>query len=109
MRSDLLTNCLTSAREGLQAHFGKECFDRWLADITVLSSDEGQVCLGVANRFLQEWIEARYLDGIREVLEGQAGRELDLDISIDPVLFRKHREEQKRIFSLTATMASARS
>lgn len=99
MRSDLLTNCLTSAREGLQAHFGKECFDRWLADITVLSSDEGQVCLGVANRFLQEWIEARYLDGIREVLEGQAGRELDLDISIDPVLFRKHREEQKRIFS----------
>ena len=99
MRSDLFTDCLTSAREALQAHFGQGCFERWLADITVLSSDEGHVRLGVANRFLQEWIESRYLGGIKEVLEGQAGRELDLDISIDPVLFRKHREEQKRIFS----------
>ena len=99
MRSDLFTDCLTSARGELQAHFGQECFERWLADITVLPSDEGHVRLGVANRFLQEWIESRYLDGIKEVLEGQAGRELDLDIAIDPVLFRKQREEQKRLFS----------
>ena len=99
MRSDLFTDCLTSARGELQTHFGQECFERWLADITVLPSDEGHVRLGVANRFLQEWIESRYLDGIKEVLEGQAGRELDLDIAIDPVLFRKQREEQKRLFS----------
>ena len=99
MRSDLFTDCLTSARGELQTHFGQECFERWLADITVLPSDEGRVRLGVANRFLQEWIESRYLDGIKEVLEGQAGRELDLDIAIDPVLFRKQREEQKRLFS----------
>ncbi|MFP6737687.1 MAG: chromosomal replication initiator protein DnaA [Planctomycetota bacterium] len=99
MKSVLLQDSWTSAREGLQVRFGAECYQRWLADITVLSDGEDEVRLGVANRFLQEWIESRYLDGIREVLEGQAGRELTLDISIDPVLFRKHREEQKRIFA----------
>ncbi len=99
MKSGLLQDSWTSAREGLQVRFGAECYQRWLADITILSDGEDEVRLGVANRFLQEWIESRYLDGIREVLEGQAGRELTLDISIDPVLFRKHREEQKRIFA----------
>ena len=73
MGSELLEHSWTDAREGLQVRFGQECFQRWLADITVISSDAGHVRLGVANRFLQEWIETRYLDGIREVLEGQAG------------------------------------
>ena len=99
MGSELLEHSWTDAREGLQVRFGQECFQRWLADITVISSDAGHVRLGVANRFLQEWIETRYLDGIREVLEGQAGRELDLDIAIDPVLFRKHRKEQEKVFA----------
>ncbi len=102
MKSGLLQDSWTSAREGLQVRFGAECYQRWLADITVLSDGEAEVRLGVANRFLQEWIESRYLDGIREVLEGQAGRQLSLDISIDPVLFRKQREEQKRIFASPA-------
>ena len=99
MGSKLLEHSWTDAREGLQVRFGQECFQRWLADITVISSDEGHVRLGVANRFLQEWIETRYLDGIREVLEGQAGRELDLELAIDPVLFRKHRKEQEKVFA----------
>ena len=109
MKSGLLQDSWTSAREGLQVRFGEECYQRWLADITVLSDGEDRVRLGVANRFLQEWIESRYLDGIREVLEGQAGRELTLDISIDPVLFRKHREEQKRIFTSPADAPGASS
>ena len=67
MGSELLEHSWTDAREGLQVRFGQECFQRWLADITVISSDAGHVRLGVANRFLQEWIETRYLDGIREV------------------------------------------
>ena len=99
MGSELLEHSWTDAREGLQVRFGQECFQRWLADITVISSDAGHVRLGVANRFLQEWIETRYLDGIREVLEGQAGRELNLELAIDPVLFRKHRKEQEKVFA----------
>lgn len=109
MKSGLLQDSWTSAREGLQVRFGAECYQRWLADITVLSDGEAEIRLGVANRFLLEWIESRYLDGIREVLEGQAGRQLSLDISIDPVLFRKQREEQKRIFTSPAEPPGASS
>ena len=55
MGSKLLEHSWTDAREGLQVRFGQECFQRWLADITVISSDEGHVRLGVANRFLQAY------------------------------------------------------
>ncbi len=88
-------------REPLASRIGRGRFERWLDGLTVLSESEGELCLGVVNRFVQEWIEARYLPAIRAALCEVAGREVDVRLVIDPELYQRHRAGEDEICRAT--------
>lgn len=76
-----------------------ERFSRWVAPLKVLSQDGEELRLGVPNRFVQDWIESRYVRDIVAVLRERTGVSLQVVLVIDPELFRQHREERERALS----------
>jgi chromosomal replication initiator protein len=85
-------------REGLRRRFGEDLFERWIAGLSILSLEGDEICLGVANRFVQDWIQAKYLAGIACVIRETIGREVRLRLAIDPKLFQECRHEQRAVF-----------
>ena len=47
-------------RERLRAEVGEATFASWLAPLILVDVDDDQVTLGVATRFLRDWITSRY-------------------------------------------------
>ena len=48
----------------LRAELGEATFASWLAPLTLVDVDGEEVTLGVATRFLRDWIESHYADRI---------------------------------------------
>ena len=51
-------------RARLRAELGDASFASWLAPLTLVDVDGEEVTLGVATRFLRDWIESHYADRI---------------------------------------------
>ena len=51
-------------RARLRAELGDATFASWLAPLTLVDVDGEEVTLGVATRFLRDWIESHYADRI---------------------------------------------
>ena len=61
-----------AVRAELRSQLGKERFSRWIAPIKLLSEEGEEVRLGVANRFVQDWLEKTYLPVIRSTYRAVA-------------------------------------
>ena len=90
-----------AVRADLRSRLGEERFERWIAPLKVLSQSGDKIHLGVANRFVQDWIEKRYLPAIASAFASAAGArpgvEPKVTIVIDAVLFRERRREQEEV------------
>ncbi len=106
-------------RDDLRLKLGEELFERWIAPLKVISDAGDEICLGVPNLFVQDWIRKRYLpvieavlcenlrDGSLGCLEGgrtSAGGSADavsrprrVVLVIDPVLYRERRRESEQV------------
>jgi chromosomal replication initiator protein len=81
--------------EALRAKLGDSQFGRWIAPLKVLSDVGTEVRLGVSNRFVQVWIEERYLAMIEEALRARHGAEVRVRVEIDPALFQEGRQRTR--------------
>lgn len=86
----------SAAREGWRTRFGQELYDRWLAAISLLDFAADEVTLGAPNAFVVQWLETKYLDGMRETLVEAVGRSVSVKVRVDPELFQQLRREQQR-------------
>jgi len=97
----------TDVREGiwrdiapeLRERLGADRYDRWLAPLSVLGIEDGEVRLGAPNKFWLEWIEKGYLNEIAEALSRRLRRPVRVALAIDPALFCGLRQEQREILA----------
>lgn len=57
-------------------------FNTWLKPLTVLSHEEGNLTLGVPNKFFRDWLLDNYLVTIRETLKEITGRDIAIQFSL---------------------------
>ena len=50
--------------------FGREVYNSWLKDISLIKEFNDYIILGVPTRFFRDWIVSRYLDKILELIKG---------------------------------------
>ena len=98
MPSELLRDTWSGAEDALRRRLGDDVYARWFSGLTVLSASDGEISLGVANAWVQEWIETRYLVSITQALRELSDQDLCVSFSVDPYLYGKHRAEQKAVF-----------
>ena len=59
----------SSVQSSFEKSFGKEIYDSWLKNISLLKEYNDYIVLGVPTRFFRDWIVSRYLDKILEQLK----------------------------------------
>ena len=106
MAAELFLDLWGEAQSALRERLGSDLYDRWLVRLSVLSATEDGLRLGVANRFILEWVQARYLSPVVEVLESVAGCAVRVELAIDPQLFREHRAGQEGIRRTTEDLGA---
>jgi len=61
-------------RDALSTRVTKPSFESWIKPIIPLSFEDGVATLGTPSRFAKHWLEGKYLDEIRSLLEEQLGQ-----------------------------------
>ncbi|MBI4605953.1 MAG: chromosomal replication initiator protein DnaA [Planctomycetes bacterium] len=92
-------------REDMRLRLGEEVFDRWIAGLKLLSEDGESIRLGVANKFVLDWIQKRYLSVMESLLRDRQGG-LEVRLEIDPALYQQARREQDEVFGAAGRAAS---
>ena len=49
-------------------NFGREVYNSWLKDVSLIKEFNDYIILGVPTRFFRDWIVSRYLDKILELI-----------------------------------------
>ena len=57
----------------IKPQVGKETFQRWFANITLVRADEQEMTLGVPNNIYQLWIESNYMPTVQSAVMGILG------------------------------------
>jgi len=73
-------------------------FSTWFSNVELVRFDAETVEIGVANRFIKEWILGHYADVLTSAIGQVAGAEPALSVSISGEMFRRMREDQDRVF-----------
>jgi chromosomal replication initiator protein len=80
----------------LSSQVGKQSYETWFSGMEVLRFDAGEVELGVANRFIREWVSDHYLAAIREAVGEVTGGSPEIRFSISGKAFREMRAQQEK-------------
>jgi chromosomal replication initiation ATPase DnaA len=89
----------------LRSKLSDSQFERWIAPLKVLSDLGTEIRLGVANRFVQVWIEKSYFSLIEDAFRSHLGAEVRVRVEIDPALFQQGRL-RSRAFGVGLTSVS---
>ena len=73
-----------------------EQFSTWFNNVELLKLDSGSVEIGVANRFIKEWLLGHYREIITAAIGRVTGSQPELLVTISSSMFRKMREIQDR-------------
>ena len=79
----------------LSSQVGQQSYETWFSRMEVLRFDAGEIELGVANRFIREWVSDHYLTQIREAIEEVTGNSPDVRFTISGKAFREMRRKQE--------------
>ena len=79
----------------LSSQVGQQSYDTWFSRLEVLRFDAEEVELGVANRFIREWVNDHYLSAIREAIGEVAGVSPKVRFTISGKAFREMRRQQE--------------
>jgi len=72
-----------------------QSFGTWFQNIELLDAEEGHVRIGVANRFVREWLEEHYAETFRSAFAEVCGARPEVSFVISPAMFRRMRESQE--------------
>jgi chromosomal replication initiator protein len=67
----------------IRGKLSAQMFETWFAPIEVKSFSEEGVSLSVPSSFFKEWLVNNYLELIRDSLEAEVGRRMDIDIDVE--------------------------
>lgn len=81
--------------EKLSSQVGQQSYDTWFSRMEVLRFDADEVELGVANRFIREWVSDHYLSAIREAVGEVTGSVPEVRFTISGKAFREMRRTQE--------------
>jgi chromosomal replication initiator protein len=71
-----------------------ESFKTWFGNVEILRFDQEELCLGVPNLFIKNWIEKNYRDLLLAALEQACACRPGLKVTISPSSFRQMRDSQ---------------
>lgn len=105
----------TSVREVVAAlgqaivqRIGEPRYDLWFAPHTRLHLEDHVLRVGVANHFLQEWLQKTFADVVRAAAAEVLGRPVEVRFVIDPQLFQAARQEQAAVLQARTSELEAR-
>lgn len=81
--------------EEIAREISSERFRTWFSNVEFAGSGEGWIEIGVANRFLREWVSRHYGEAIEHAVTRVAGEPCEVRFAISAPLFRRMREAQQ--------------
>ena len=79
----------------LSSQIGPQSFDTWFSCIEPLRFDSQHIELGVANRFIREWLRDHYLPSIRDAVAAVTGSSPEISFTVSGRAFREMRRKQQ--------------
>jgi chromosomal replication initiator protein len=79
----------------LSSQIGPQSFETWFSCIEPLRFDSQHVELGVANRFIREWLRDHYLPSIRDAVTSVTGATPEISFTVSGRAFREMRRKQQ--------------
>src|SRR5262249_48878188 len=89
--------------EDIARRIGEPRYKLWFAHKTKFSWQDDQLVVGVANHFVQEWLEKKFVDDVANSVRSVLGRPFKVRFAIDPHLFQEARRHQARTGAISET------
>jgi len=70
------------ALAAIRGKLSDQVFETWFAPIAAEELAQDRIALSVPNNFFKEWLANNYLELIREALQQETGRRLEIDIEV---------------------------
>ncbi len=80
--------------QAIARRIGEPRYNLWFDRNTKFTWDDGLVTVGVANHFIQEWLQSRFADEVRAAAGDVLARPVQVRFVIDPELFQAARRAQ---------------
>jgi len=80
--------------DAIARRIGEPRYQLWFADKTRLKWRSDELVIGVANHFVQEWLEKKFTDDIASAGLALLGHPVRVRFAIDPELFQAARRDQ---------------
>ena len=71
-----MKNVWEKALATLKSEVNDQVFDTWFVPITQHSLDDAAICLGVPNKFFENWVREKYFSLIKTAVQHAAGKSL---------------------------------
>jgi chromosomal replication initiator protein len=71
-----------SALGEIEINMGRSGYVTWLKSARLVTYEDGQFVIGVANGYVKEWIEQRKLTEIKKMLSDRMGRSVDVSLMV---------------------------
>jgi chromosomal replication initiator protein len=84
----------SSVLDDIRASIGEQRHSLWFSNVHPIDFTDNTVTLGVPNLFVRDWVSSRFSKAIRDAFANHLSSPVKITYTIDPTLFRKHREEQ---------------
>jgi chromosomal replication initiator protein len=78
------TNVWAAARLRLKRELGDAVFDAWIAQLTLVDFERGEIRLGAPKAFHQNWVSSHYRARIERALHSEGGEPASLSIVLTP-------------------------
>jgi chromosomal replication initiator protein len=91
--------------QALARRIGERRYEYWFLNKTKLSWQDGELTVGVPNRFFEDWVQKTFADEIRAAAADVFGNAPTVRFVIDPELFQAARRAQEEAQSTNAPSA----
>ncbi|MBU6444065.1 MAG: chromosomal replication initiator protein DnaA [Alphaproteobacteria bacterium] len=91
------------AREKLRRDLGDAVFEAWIAPLSLVSAEGGEVCIGAPKPFARNWVANHYTGRIERALCASGGEPASLSIVLAPASVGGGLTEEDRALSIPVT------
>jgi chromosomal replication initiator protein len=93
--------------DAIAQRIGQPRYNLWFVDKTKFTWQGDKLLIGVANHFVQEWLEKKFIDDIATAVAQVSGQTPNVRFAIDPELFQASRRDQAQANARTGPGAEA--
>jgi chromosomal replication initiator protein len=93
--------------QSLCQRIGESRYNLWFAGKTKFTWNDEQLNVGVANRFLQDWLQEKFGAEVRAAVHETIGAPAAVRYAIDPQLYKENRQQQAEVVPAPSSAAPA--